>query len=328
MKKVFSCFVLFASTFCIVALEKEAITFRQYKQSSRFALLDADYDRKKIVVNKIVDNVASRYITYIIDGEKNQYIIKQKRSGGTRKQFQVVFEKLSAHIAEILKIPAHRVQILPAGMTFPGKVMTERAASILTLVPGIPVKQIKSGPYSEIDLRQSNRPDWPKEALGLNKKVIASMMLHTDLPLIAALDTFVGIKGRSPGNYFYDKETDHFYMIDMDKAYNTNDQKELISKIACDQVRIMLGAKKVFRTGELQGLRLYKDTLQQLVALFPPARIYELMDEFSLASGFKKTYLPEIESRVNRIKINIEKSHHHIIELIDLVSQLIDSSKK
>ncbi len=328
IKKAFLFCLLLSSTFVIVSIKKEIISVRQYECSSQFALLEPSYDRKKIVVNSVVSSAKSRYISFISDGEKNHYVIKQKRQGGIRKQFQVILEKVSGYIAQTLDIPAHCVELLPAGMAFPGKMMTNRAASILTLVPGIPVKRIKSGPYSRIDLRQSNRPDWSKEKLGLHKGVISSMRLHPDLARMAALDTFLGNKGRHEANYFYDKVTDRFYAIDMDKVYNSNDDKDLISKIACDQVRVMLDTKKVFRHNVLEGLNLYKETLQQLVELFPPARIYELMDEFSLASGFKKAYLPEIASRVDGIKSAVRQSHRYVVELLDLLSQLIDFGKK
>jgi len=323
VKKVVLCSALLGSTFVVASIEKQIITVRQYQRSSQFTLLDPSYDRKKIVVNKVIDSKPSRYISYITDGEKNCYVIKQKRGGGVRKQFQVIFEELGGFIAEKTGILAQRVKTLPAGMVFPGKMITSRAASLVTLVPGVPASDITDGPYAGIDMRQSNRPDWPQEKLGLNKKVIASMSLHPDLPRMAAFHTFFGIKGGGPANYFYDKATDHFYLIDFDKAYNSNDDKDLISKIACDQIRRMLSAKKIFKNNEMQGLMLYKNTLQELVQLFPPARIHELMDEFSLASGFKKGYLPEIASRVEHIKDAVSRSHQHILELIDLLAQLI-----
>ncbi len=330
IKKVFLCSALLASTFMVVSIEKKIITGKQYQRASQFALLDPNYDRKKIVVNKVIDSKPSRYISFITDGEKNRYVIKQKRSGGVRKQFQVIFEEVSGHIAEKVGVLAHQVKTLPAGMAFQGKILTDRAASILTLVPGIPVGDIADGPYANIDMRQSNRPDWPQEKLGLNKKVIASMSLHPDLARMGALHTFLAIKSCGPANYFYDKTDSfyegavgRFYAIDMDKAYNSNDDKELISKIACDQIRLMLRTKKVFKQNQLEGLTLYKDTLQQLVDLFPPGRIHALMDEFSAASGFKKAYLPEIASRVEHIKDAVTRSHQHILELIDLLSKLI-----
>lgn len=322
-KKAFFCFLLLSPTFLVFSTHRATIDVRQYLRSSQFALLDPSYDRKKIVVNKVIDSKPSRYISFITDGEKNRYVIKQKRSGGVRKQFQVIFEELSGFIAEKAGILAHRVKTLPAGMAFPGKIITNRAASILTLVPGVSAGDIKDGPYAGIDMRQSNRPDWPQEKLGLHAGVIASMALHPDLPRMAAMHTFFGIKGGGPANYFYDNETDHFYLIDMDKAYNSNDEKDLISKIACDQIRRMLRTKKIFRQNELQGLQFYQETLQQLVDLFPPTRIHALMDEFSTTSGFKKSYLPEIASRVERIKDAVTRSHQHILELIDLISKLI-----
>jgi hypothetical protein len=308
-------------------MHKEIINVRQYLRSSEFALLHPSYDTKKIKVNAVIDSKPSRYISYITDAENNKYVIKQKRQGGVRKQFQVVFEKVSGHIAYSLQIPAHRVELLPAGMAFPGKIITDRAAAILTLVPGVPAGEL-TGTYANLDMRQSNRPDWSKSKLGLHEGVVKSMAVHPDLPRMAALDTFLGIKGRGPANYFYDKATDHFYMIDMDKTFNISGGKDLISGIACDHVRAWIKAKKVFKQTEIQGLQLYKETLQQLVDMFPPARIHELMDNFSAASGFKKAYLPEIASRVDRIKDAVTRSHKHILELIDLLSEFISYGRK
>lgn len=324
MKRVFWCCLFLPFTFSIVSMQRAIIDVRQYKRSAQFALLKPDYDRKKIKVDAVVDSKPSRYISYITDGENNKYVIKQKRQGGVRKQFQVVFEKVSGHIAQGVQIPAHRVELLPAGMAFPGKMITDRAAAILTLVPGIPVGDISSGPYMNLDMRQSNRPDWPKSKVGLNESVVRSMALHRDLPRMAALDTFLGVKGRGPANYFYDKATDRFYMIDMDKTFNVSGGKDLISGIACEHVRSWIKAKKVFKPTEIQGLQSYQETLQQLADMFPPDRIHELMDEFSLASGFKKTYVPEIASRVERIKETVTLSHQYILELINLLSEFMN----
>lgn len=323
MKRIFLCCLLVSSTFSIVSMHRAIINVRQYNRASQFALLNPDYDQKKIVVNKVVSDKPSRHISYITDGENNKYVIKQKRQGGVRKQFQVVFEKVSGHIAYSVQVPAHRVELLPAGMAFPGKIMTDRAAAILTLVPGIPVGDISSGPYMNLDMRQSNRSDWPQSKVGLNESVVRSMALHPDLPRMAALDTFLGIKGRGPANYFYDKATDRFYIIDMDKTFNVSGGKDLISAIGCENVRSWIKAKKVFKQTELQGLQSYQETLQQLVDMFPPERIHELMDEFSLASGFKKAYVPEIASRVDRIKETVTLSHQYILELIGLLSDFM-----
>jgi hypothetical protein len=192
IKKIVICLALSLPIFFIASYERAIITVKEYQRSAQFALLAPSYDRSNIVVDAIIDSKPTRYISFITDGEKNHYVIKQKRKGTVRKQFQVVYEIVSAHIAAKAQIPAHHAELLPADMKFPGKIITDEVASILTLVPGIPIKFIKSGPYSNIQLRQTNNPIWPTEQLGLNEKVIASMGLHPDLASIAALHTFIG----------------------------------------------------------------------------------------------------------------------------------------
>lgn len=323
IKKAFFYSVLLLPTFFIVSMQRTIIDARQYLRSSQFALLDPNYDRKKIVVDTVIDSKPTRYISFITDGENNHYVIKQKRKGTVKEQFLVVSEKLSAYIAEIAEIPAHRVQILPAGMAFTGKMITEDAASILTLVPGIPIKLVKTGIYSGLYLRQTNKPTWPQEELGLNERVIASMALHPDLALIAALHTFIGNEDCHGDNLFYDEQTNRFYAIDMDKIYRMEEQRELISKLACDQIRRMLHSKEKFSQAEFDGLKLYQNTLQRLAVIFPPARIHELLDEFATLGGFdKKLYLPDLVDRVECIKDKAKRSHNHILELIDLLSRI------
>jgi hypothetical protein len=124
------------------------------------------------------------------------------------------------------------------------------------------------------------------------------------------------------------EETNRFYAIDMDKIYNTSNQKQLISKLACDQIQRLLRSKKVLTKAELKGLKIYQQTLQRLVTIFPPDRINELLDTFATFAGFTtKAYLPELEKLIARIKASVVQSHEHTLELIVLLSRLIRENK-
>ncbi len=306
----------------------QSTTLRQNQNPGNFALLNLQYNRKKIVVYKFLDNRTSCYVFFIKDGEDNHYIVKQKRKDSLVSQFRVVFEMLNAYIAEIVEIPAHRVRILPMGIPFPGKFVAKKTATIHTLVPGCQVKQLQGGPYYDVDIKQYNHPLVSKYKMGLNRKVIADMALHSDLPLIVALDTFIGNRDRNPNNYFYDQSSDRFYAIDMDEICDTRDGRILVSKLACSKVRGMLKNNEIFNRHEIKGLQHYQATLKKLVDNFPPRIIYMLIDQFALQAGFKKKYyVPEILNMVNQTKMKIEKTYYDIQRLINLISQLIESQK-
>lgn len=46
------------------------------------------------------------------------------------------------------------------------------------------------------------------------------MSRYKDLPVLVALDTFVGNADRAGSNYFCDETTDTFYGIDMASSFN------------------------------------------------------------------------------------------------------------
>lgn len=298
------------------------------QNSGNFELLNPQYDCKKILVYKFLESKRSCYVFFIKDGEDNHYIIKQKKRDSLVSQFRVVFEMLSAYIAETLEIPAHRVRILPMGTFFPGKFVAEKTATIHTLAPGCQVSQLQDRPYCDIDIKQYNYPLVSKHKMGLNRKVIADMALHSDLPLIVALDTFIGNRDRNLNNYFYDRNSDRFYAINMDEICDTCDGGKFVSRLACSRVESMLKNHEIFNRDEIKGLQCYQATLKKLVDNFPPRIMYTLIDQFALQAGFKKKYyIPEIVNMVNQTKMKIEKTYYDAQMLINLISQLIESKK-
>ena len=159
-----------------------------------FELLDPHYNKNKIKKIRLKLNHKKSYITYIMDGAKNIFLIKQAKvhdPASSEGPLIVVREMLGAYIAELNKIPANRVRIIPADYAIPGKVHVRIPATLHTLVSGEVL--IKLSGINKPFIRQPWTKRFPKEQRGLTYRVIHDMSLHpSDLPLIVALDTFIG----------------------------------------------------------------------------------------------------------------------------------------
>ena len=198
-----------------------------------FELLDPHYDNNKIKVIASILNHRKGYITYIMDGAKNFFLIKQAKVHDPSHRLgppMVIREMLGAYIAELHDIPANRVRIIPAGHIILGKMHVHTPATLHTLVPGRPLNKLSGiyKPFIQQPKKKFSRKQW-----GLTYRVIHDMSLHpSDLPLIVALDTFIGNGARRHGSFFYDKESDKFWAIDLESSFQTN-----LCKLACNCIR-------------------------------------------------------------------------------------------
>ncbi len=284
-----------------------------------FELLDPHYNNNKIkVIDSILDHQKS-YITFIMDEAKNVFLIKQARNHTRRGPSMVILEMLSAYIAELHDIPANRVRIVPAGYAIPGKLYVEQPATLHTLVPGKILNKLSG--INKLFIQQPWRKDFPKEQPGLTYRAIHGMSLHQDLPLIVALDTFIGNGARRRDSLFYDKESDKFWAIDLESSFQTN-----LCKLACNCIRTMLKDQTKLTSRELNGLIIYRDTLKKLVKHHPPGELYKKMDEFALQAGIKPGSLlfnDETAKKIFFYKETIPESYKSAQELVLLLGELI-----
>lgn len=308
-------------------VQEEIFFYRSNKNSALSDLLDADYDHDKLVVYKFLDTQKSSYIVFIKDDEGNHYIVKQEKCFSLSKQIRSIAEALCAHIASVLSIPSQQVKILPVGFSFPGKFMTKRVGTIHTLVPGDTIRSNPDGLYGRLDIKQPTDNTIPFEQQGFTERTIFWMSQHPDLPLIVALDTFVGNKDRNKANILYDSESNSFYAIDMALIYDIESDRKPVAQIACEQVTQMIMKNKQFTEKELEALHAYRSMLKRLVSNFPPNVMCKLLDKFFIESKIVKTHLfstKDIMSLLNGYKRAIKQSYVDIKKLIYLLFVLMN----
>jgi len=290
-------------------------------------LLDPSYDHNKIVPYKFLESQKSSYIVFVKDDEGNHYIIKQEKSVMLGKQMRAICEALCAHISLSLDIPSQYVRIIPVNVPFPGKFITKRVGTIHSLVPGETIRSNPNGLYAKLDIKQSTDKDLLFEQQGFNEKTIYWMSQHHQLPLIVALDTFVGNKDRNKANILYDVESNSFYAIDMALMYDIQSSSKPVAQIACDHVVAMIEQNKRFSEKELEALQAYRLMLKKLVHYYPPQTMCELFDDFFLESKITATPFfnaKEITITVNLYKRAIRQSYIDIKKLIYLLFILLN----
>ena len=277
------------------------------RSNPSFEILHEDYDHNTIVVYKNLNDQKHSYIYFIRDHEGRRYVIKQDKAYSLKAEFQVVFEMLSAYMAQCVGVSAHEVELLPIGLSFPGKVILERPATIHTFVPGSTLRERKNISFSRFSIKQGGRPQ--SSAKGLTKRVIESMSFHQDLPPIVALDTFIANRDRNKANLIYDKQSDRFYAIDMALIYDLRYEDLYLPEIAIYNIKAMVKNKVLFNKSELMAIQQYREVLLDLLELFPSERIYSLLWDFTEQAGLTQKYDHQvIHDFLGQYKSAIERS--------------------
>lgn len=258
------------------------------------------------------------FITYVmINGYT--YIIKQKKD--FKKQLAVVRDTLAAYIAKDLAV-AHEVDIIDFKKNIVGKHHLKWPATIHTIAAGETVRKQKTSKYNAIRLKQHwSRPDINNE-IGLTKMVINYMTWHKQLPVIVALDLFIGNSDRHIGNLCYDPETDKFCAIDMDDTFNKD-----LCELACRNFDKMIKNKTAqFTKEEIKALIIMRNTLKLLVQKHTPRDLIVKMYTFGHRAGFVKgspLYNERIQRRFAAYERNIQKTYESARHLIVILDKII-----
>ena len=290
-----------------------------------FTLLDKSYDHDLIRVNKFLEHQKNSYIFFVSDADGNNYLVKQPRSMFLKDQLSVIFEKLSADIAHEVGILAHSVCIIPAGTSFPGKIIAKRVATLHTVVPGQMIRVLKDGKFAGINIKQTNDMSVSPENQGLCEENIYYMSLHSDLALIMALDTFIGNRDRNKANVLYDERTGHFYAIDMSCIYTVYKGEKNLALIAYEHLENMIMRKKKFSDDELLSLRAYRDMLKKLVDKFPPDYVFFLLKKYITDTRLIDRHyytVNDIFFLLNDYKVVISESYKDVNRIIALLSDI------
>jgi hypothetical protein len=258
------------------------------------------------------------YISFVkIDGKK--YIIKQKKSDCFRKIVGAVRDGITAHIAESLGMTlAHRVDVIPAGQAFPGKLRTDWPATIHTIAPGKMIKDQNSR-YNSMNIKQAD--------IGFRHDMLSWMVKHPTLVKIVALDTFLCNHDRHRGNLFYHAATDSFCAIDMDSAFKHN-----LCALACRKFTKILNDRMLqLSPKEVQVLIEYKKYLQFLIDNHQPEDTLRMYNYFVDKAGFVEgsdLFTEKIALELDSNRGMIIQSYQDAKKLVKIVEQVIQKYKK
>jgi hypothetical protein len=251
-----------------------------------------------------------------MDGQ--YFLIKQKTARFLRKILGVVRDSLAAHVAESFGDIAHKVDIIPAGASFPRKPRLDWPATIHTVAPGKMIKAQNSA-YNRMNIKQAD--------IGFRRDMLYWMAKHPILLIIVALDTFLCNHDRHRGNLFYELLTDSFCAIDMDSAWKNN-----LCALACKNFTKMLHDRRLrLSSKEIKTIKAYKECLEFLIDKHHPEDTLAMYNYFAEKAGFVKgsaLYTEKIALELERNRRMIKESYKDVQRLIIILDELIKVSKK
>ena len=171
------------------------------------------------------------------------------------------------------------------------------------------------------------------------------MAKHKDLSKIVAFDTFVANTDRRKGNFFYDKESDHYYAIDLEATFSKN-----LAAYACEFIELIIEYRKLHKKNpspingdtllseivdnrkrkmptvsgkELAALKIYRDVLKKLLKLHTPESLHEKLHEVAMEGGLVlKSGRSAVVGRLAAYKASIRKNYDSCKKLVALLDKL------
>lgn len=258
---------------------------------------------------------------FLQDEDKKEWIYKQISNQSADDQIVIVLEKVAYDIAAPLQIPINRATVVSPTESFEHRLLKNYPGSLHLKVEGAPADRVL--PWAGFDIHQKFRSPFlinrlgplSAEEIGLRRVVIQTMAKNSDLAKIAALDTFLGNSDRSAANVFYDDKQKRFYGIDLGNCLMGN-----LPKCAQERISAFLLEKTPFTTEEKEGLRIYRQTLQDLTVQFPPAKTKEILDGALQVAGFVPSnsllWNEDVERKIKKWKNLIEENHKSTLQLV------------
>ncbi len=270
-------------------------------------------DQNTLQIIEVLDEPNS-HISIIQDTVGNKFLVKQSKH--VERKLGLVAEVVAAYIAYSIGLPVNSVYLIPSWVDIPGKSMQRKPATLHTFVPGRTLS--RPGPYNFIHIQQLCYYYHPPEKRGLRRSIITHMSLHKDLPPIVAFDTFVGCSDRKRKNLMYDKETDTFYLIDLEKAFQSG-----LAKLACNRIHHMIHSNEHFTQKEIIGIRRYRETLALLINSFSPNKVCNMIDVVMYLSGFNWPTSTIDHSITEQYKKTFTKNYAEAQKLLHLLDKFI-----
>lgn len=225
-------------------------------------------------------------VTIVQDKKKNTFVIKSFTDPE-----QAIHEALGAYIGIAMGIRINKVRIIPAHMKCVGKAENS-VGTIHTCMPGEEVE--KTNIAQNISIRGGL----------ISYAHLQTLVVYDELCSIVALDIFLDNFDRHNGNLFFDKKTNHFYAIDMDRVYSISLHFCNSSQSAIDEFNILhydclaVNAYNYLITldsaalssGEKTALNHMRDWLNKFLNQYPSVTLYNLW--MNLAQEAVYVYVP------------------------------------
>lgn len=296
----------------------------QYRNDSELQKLLTKDNKKLLRVLYQFDTQHRTKISVLANKKSDKFIVKQDMSNTLEDALKCALRDITgAIIARSIGINANEVVFIPAGTTFPGKEITDLPATLHNFVPGVSMrKAAKKARWHDVSIHQYMKDGIPPKQWGLTRSIIKNMSLHEHLCKIVALDTFTANPDRSRNNYFYDEQTDSFYAIDFECSFRRN-----LAFYACRTIEDMLNTKhQKITPQERTGLKIYRDTLSQLIELYPPHTIQTYFIEIAKQGD------AELAEKQTQVAMNLNEQYESKItnnfkacqQLVILLDRLLD----
>lgn len=253
------------------------------------------------------DPLANKEGLYIVKQKKGYFMHEQKI------QAYSVFDALGASIVESVGFPGNDIWIIPANLEFPGKHFSKRAATLHSFIKAVPT--LKSRMFNGVQVNQMTLAT-ESTRRGLRLEVVKSMPAHSDLPMLCAIDTYVGNDDRCCNNLVYDAESDHFFAFDFTEAFTAP-----LCKLAMKRLKEM--DVKILNPYDKESLIAYRNSLLTILTRNSPSKLFKRIDTFvkEMFGDSKITWTTWF--MLNDRKRFIKKSYYECLDLIAVLNGII-----
>ncbi len=243
---------------------------------------------------------------FVKDASNKRFVFKEVRHNF--HLLEAASEATASDIAQKSNININKVSLIPANLKSPLKTGFA-GASLHSVVPGKTLAELKTNSnsvFENLNIKQQS---------GLTPAMLSSLSKHSDLPKIAAFDTFIGNWDRKSENLMYDSKTNSFNGIDNGLAFTRN----LVSKTLDNFKNLDVGQISL---SERNALSQYLKTLKKL-------RSEHTVDE--IKSRYI-SYFKHEKGDWNLLKrystiTNIENNYRSTDKLIQVLEQKLNTSK-
>lgn len=227
----------------------------------------------------------SSTVTFLVHKNTGQRLLLKQLAGGAKRYVNnLAMDALGALIAKSVGIPCNSIDIMPCNYSFLFKMYPKQPASLHSVIDGSTLKGVHW--YDNLTIRQRKKVNKPGTDEGLHLLAIRTMAVHTDLPPIAALDTFLGNNDRHRNNMVYNKQNNRVYAIDFTLAFSQN-----LAHVTLKNLQALKQRKVIFTPAQLRALKLYNATLKNLLAKHTPLLLCAMIDTFVRQTGFPNNCL-------------------------------------